>query len=157
LWKDVVGKSPQKARPLGNLGQTLVEAGQPWEAIPVLERALAIVPYYPMANFNLGRAYTLIGQSGTAIPYLRKALAYEPDFALAYIALSAALIKEGRYGEAAVLLSRNLDRLGEWPEVRFNLGVAYVYSGNQAAARRQLEILSRRESGLAAKLADLLR
>jgi tetratricopeptide (TPR) repeat protein len=157
LWEDVVSKSPQKVRPASNLGQALVEADRPWDAIPVLSRAVDMAPYYHNANFNLGRAYTLIGQSRTAIPFLQKAIAYKPEFDLAYIALGAALIKDERYNEAVTLLAQNLDRLGNRPEVRFNLGVAYVYSGNQAAARQQLDILYRQEPGLASKLATLLR
>jgi len=157
MWEDVNNKSPQQARPLNNLGMALVEAGRPLEAIPYFTRVITMAPDYENANYNLGRAYILIGQYRAAIPFLRKAIAYKPEWDFAYIDLSAALINEKRYGEAASLLERNLGLLGNKAEAHFNLGVAYFYSGNLAGARRQVEILSRQNTGMSSKLAALLR
>jgi hypothetical protein len=157
LWEDVVSKSPNKARSLNNLGQALNDAGRPDEAIPILSRVLAMTRDYDRANFNLARSYMLFGLYRAAIPLLQNTIRISPDFKGAYSDLAAALIKEKRYNEAILLLEKNLDSLGEMPEVRFNLGVAYLSTKNPRAARQQLEILYRLDSGWASKLADLLR
>lgn len=157
LWEDVVSKSPQKPKPLNNLGLALNDAGRPWEAIPILKRAIDISYKYDMANYNLGRSYLLIDQSSVAIPLFREAIKINPDLTGAYSDLGAALIKDKRYKEAITLLEKNMDRLDEIPEVYFNLGVAYYNSGYPAKARRELEILSRLDHRLATRLADYLR
>jgi tetratricopeptide (TPR) repeat protein len=156
LWQDVVNKSPNKARPHNDLAVALMGAGRVWEAIPLLSRALSIDPYYYNANYNLGRAYILIGQSAAAIPLLQRTIKLKPDYDPAYNEMGAALVKEGRYSEAISLFKGNLDRLGKKPEAHFNLGVAYFYSGDMEAARRELEILLRLDPDLASNLADLL-
>jgi tetratricopeptide (TPR) repeat protein len=156
LWQDVLAKSPNKARPHNDLAVALMGEGRIWEAIPLLSRALNIEPSYYFANYNLGRSYILIGQSAAAIPLLQRTIKLKPDYAPAYNELGAALIQEERYSEAVSLLKQNLDRLGKRPEAHFNLGVAYFYSGNMVAARRELDILTKLDPDLASKLADLL-
>jgi tetratricopeptide (TPR) repeat protein len=157
LWEDVVSKSPQKPRPYNNLGYALNKAGKPWDAIPNFMKALTFAPYYADANYNLGRAYLLVDQSAMAIPLMQKAIRIQPNLASAYSDLGAALNLEGRYQEAATLLEKNLGRISQMPEAHFNLGVAYIYLGNQVAARRELETLARLDPELTSRLASLMR
>lgn len=157
LWKDVVRKSPQKPRPYNNLGNALNKADKPWEAISYLMEALALVPYYPEANYNLGRSYLLVDQTALAIPFFQKAIRIKPELNGAYSDLAAALNNEGRYQEAATLLEKNLGRISEIPEAHFNLGVAYLYLADEPAVRRVLATLAGLDPKLASRLASLQR
>jgi len=135
----------------------LIKAGKPWEAIPYFMEALTLAPYFPEANYNLGRSYLMVDQAGMAIPFLQKAIKFKPDLAGAYSELAAALNREGRYQEAAMLLEKNLVRINQIPEAYFNLGVAYLYLGNEPAVRRVLATLAGLDPELTSRLASLLR
>ncbi|MEJ2691267.1 MAG: tetratricopeptide repeat protein, partial [Deltaproteobacteria bacterium] len=156
LWGDVVRKSPQKPKPMNNLGGALNDSGRPWEAIPILKKAVEISYKYDMANYNLGRSYLLTGQSRAAIPLLQEAIRITPNLYGAYSDLGAALIKDRRYNEAIKFLEQDLGLVGDMPEVHFNLGVAYFSAGMPQKARRELVTLSKLDQGLATKLADFL-
>jgi tetratricopeptide (TPR) repeat protein len=155
LWQDAVAKSPGKARPYNNLGVALNRAGRSAEAIQVLSRAIAIDPMHPDAYNNLGRAYISTGQSSAALPVLRTAIRINAEFKGAYINLAAALNQVRQFRETVNLVEQNFDLLGDQVEAHYHLGVAYAFLGDRAAARRQLEIVSR--YGAADLAADLMR
>jgi hypothetical protein len=56
----------------------------------------------------------------------------------------------------AQFFEQNLDRVKDDAEARFYLGAAYAFLGKHEAALRELEIVSRLDSQLAANLAGLL-
>ena len=99
----------------------------------------------------------MIGRNADAAKMLREAIRLKPDYDDALVNLAAALIRAGQFGEAVVLLEQKLGRLGERPDARFNLGVAYAYLGNLEAARRELAAVTRLDARLAPPLANLLR
>jgi protein O-mannosyl-transferase len=157
LWQDVAVKSPGKVRPFNNLGAALNEDGRFPEAISVLSRAIEIKPDHPEAWYNLGRTYILTGQYSKAIPLLEKAIRLKPDYVDAFINLAAALNRQRRFGETIALLENQLNRWGERAELRFNLGVAYAYTGNLPAAQTELAAVYRLDPALASQLSKLLR
>jgi len=57
LWQDVVSKSPHKARPHNNMGQTLLMKGMYREAEDQLLKAIEIDPDHVSSYNNLGLAY----------------------------------------------------------------------------------------------------
>ncbi len=66
---------------LNNQGKSLIDSGNPQDAIPVLQRALAAFPpdqrsslNYAYTLFNLGDAYLKAGQPDKAIPLLQQRL-----------------------------------------------------------------------------------
>ena len=69
-------------RQLNDQGKALIDAGQPADAIPILERAVAAFPpdaratdiNYAYALFNLADAYVKAGQPEKAIPLLEQRL-----------------------------------------------------------------------------------
>jgi tetratricopeptide (TPR) repeat protein len=69
-------------RQLNDQGKALIDAGQPAQAIPILERAVAAFPpearatdiNYAYALFNLADAYFRAGQPDKAIPLLEQRL-----------------------------------------------------------------------------------
>ncbi|OGR00398.1 MAG: hypothetical protein A2505_08390 [Deltaproteobacteria bacterium RIFOXYD12_FULL_55_16] len=156
LWQDTALKSPAKVRPYNNLGAALNDANRLEEAMVVLLQAVRIKPDHSEAWYNLGRSYILADRNAEAVPNLERAVWLKPDFGEAYANLAAALNRERRFQETVILLERNLNWLGKRVEVRFNLGVAYVFLGNLESARNELAVLSRLDPALAAQLANLL-
>jgi len=157
LWRDVAAKSPGKVRPFNNLGSALNEDGRFPEAISVLSRAIEIKPDHPEAWYNLGRSYILTERYPKAIPLLEKAIRLKPDYVEAYINLAAALNRQRRFDETIALLENQLRRWGGRAELRFNLGVAYAYTGNFPAAQKELAAVYRLDPALAPQLSKLLR
>ncbi len=71
------------AASLNDEGFKLMDAGRYYEAIPVLQRAVAGFPKgstdltYAYALYNLGRSLRLAGRPGEAIPYLERRLRFD--------------------------------------------------------------------------------
>jgi Tfp pilus assembly protein PilF len=80
LWTDAAEKSPQKARPLDNVGVALFARGDAHGAIAFYERALRADPGHVKAYFNLGEALQATGDCAAAIPYYEWFLRWEPRY-----------------------------------------------------------------------------
>ena len=156
LWQDVAAKSPNKARPINNLGQALEEAGRRPEAFKALSRAIAIDPNYYKSYYNLADLYLVTGQPEAALPLLQTAIRLNPNFTEAYVSFAAALMRSGKFREVTAFLEQNLDRVGYIAEARFYLGASYAFLGNREAALKELAIISRSDPALAATLAGML-
>ncbi len=92
--RSVLAVQPDDARTLENLGFSLIAKGQPEEAIPLLEKALAITHRTPAIIGVLVRAYAHAGQRANALRLLgelkkRNHLGYVPTaaFVNAYLGL----------------------------------------------------------------------
>ncbi len=69
------------------LGESYLELGQPEQAIPALEAAIAIERTDADALYKLGQAYLAVDDPQKAVEYLQRAVRLVPDFAEAYTAL----------------------------------------------------------------------
>jgi Flp pilus assembly protein TadD len=153
LWGDAAAKSPDKPRPLNNLGAALADDGRPDEAVGLLQRALRLDPEHAESYYNLGRVYlNAYGRSEDAEALFRKAIALQPAYRDAYANLAGALVRQRRYAEAVELLEGVGPIVRDSAEARFNLGVAYRLLGDEGAARRELGALRELAPGLAAQL-----
>lgn len=138
LWKDVVAKSPQKAWPYFNLGQSYMKKGMLDEAIKEYKVATKLQPVDSMHN-DLGHAYAKKGWLGRAIKEYMKALRLNPDYAKAYYNLGHAYAQQGRLNEAvqgylkAATLNRN------YAEAHNNLGLVYAQQGRFNEAVREYQ------------------
>ncbi len=80
LWADAARKSPDKDRPLVNIGRELIAQGRHVEARPVLEAAAAMKgPFYSLALNNLGIVCGAEKKIDEAILCFREALVLEPQ------------------------------------------------------------------------------
>ena len=157
LWQDVVSKSPDKARPVNNLGSALETAGNRAEAMQAFARAIKIDPTYYKAYYNLADLYLVNGQPEKSLPLLQTAIRLKRDFTEAYVAAGAALMRSGRFDEVIRFLERYRDIVADNAEAHFYLGASYAFIGDRAAAERELRVLSRSDPQLAANLRSLLR
>ncbi len=78
LWRDTVTKSPLKYRAWGNLGAAYFDAGQPYNAIACLRKALELEPRFVNGYANLSNAAILVGQHREAIEIAKAGLSYAP-------------------------------------------------------------------------------
>lgn len=157
LWQDVQRKSPHKARPNNNLGKALEEIGRFDEAMEMYQRALRIKPDHAESLHNLGRILLLIkGRPDLAEPLFYRAITANPNYVDAYVNLGAACIRLGRYAEAIGLLGRAKVISSDRPDLRFNLGIAYVLIGNMGGAAGELEALYRLDTTFAQQLSDFI-
>ena len=100
LYTDIVGKSPNKARPHNNLGDALKKANRFDEARPRFERALELQPNYPDALNNLATIYNGYGRKEDALQLLSNALALEPGHRQARSNLAMTYYERGMFAEA---------------------------------------------------------
>ena len=82
---------------LANLGLALRDQGVAREALPVLDRALAIVPDHIEALFNKALALVDLGESSTASELIERVLQLDPEFAQAHLQRGFLLLKRGKF------------------------------------------------------------
>jgi tetratricopeptide (TPR) repeat protein len=83
------------------MARELIESGQAWKAVRLLEAALQFNTNSLVILNNLGIAYNQAGQPRKAKPLLERALAVDPGYVPALVALSAAEVGLGS-NEAAL-------------------------------------------------------
>jgi Flp pilus assembly protein TadD len=142
LWRDVVAKSPTKARAHENLGHALYLAGD--QAAADAEYVLALrygrdgSTSYPKLLNNVGTSLLKSGRLPEAIAFLNDALAQAPDDPRLLGTLSIALLRSGDL-DAAERTARRSARL--WPRdpaAHQALGLVLAKRGDTAAAVREL-------------------
>jgi arylsulfatase A-like enzyme/Flp pilus assembly protein TadD len=82
------------------LGDWLIENNQYQEAIPVLRKALEMVPDSKEARYRLGKSYMALKDYEAAIPELEKVVAAMPDFVRAHSYLEMAYARTNRLPDA---------------------------------------------------------
>jgi tetratricopeptide (TPR) repeat protein len=94
-YQAAIGKNPQDAEALSNLGQVLVRLNRPAEAIPYYQRAIAILPDRWTYQFNLARALSLVGRTDESVATYRRAQQLFPDDYVTTFNLALTLHKAG--------------------------------------------------------------
>jgi tetratricopeptide (TPR) repeat protein len=84
-----------------DLGLTLANLGQPAEALPYLDRAVALDPNFGHAHLRRGLALEALSRPGAEQAY-QQAIAATPNLAEAYARLASILHRTGRRHEAIV-------------------------------------------------------
>ncbi|MDT8387415.1 MAG: tetratricopeptide repeat protein [Thiogranum sp.] len=79
------------------LGQSLIEAGQPHDAIEWLRKAVAANPASTDACFDLGLAQRKAGQSDQAVQSFHRVLELQPDYLKAHLSLAELKFPGERY------------------------------------------------------------
>jgi Flp pilus assembly protein TadD len=99
-YEQALTRTPDDPEVLNNLGRTLAQLNHPEEAIPRLERAVALVPTNAKYHVSLARAAAALGQGSRAAEQYREAARLLPeDYATRYT-LALALQKNGDHESA---------------------------------------------------------
>lgn len=127
-----------------NLGNALMEGGQPQEALRSYQRAVKLGPNDAQAHCGLGNAHMALGALEESVLCQRRALKLDPDFFRAHYNLGNALQKLGRLQEAESAYRRAVEIEPGFVQAHYNLGTALHDLGRLTEAvecfRRALEI-----------------
>lgn len=119
-----------------NRGGELLRTGRQEEALPWLQKAVAIDPELPGAWINYGVALRRIGDLAGAQEAYRKALEIDPQAVSAYQNLAALLRRQGRQREADDLLALSGTLGSRNPFIYLSLGDLSLAHGRVDEARR---------------------
>ena len=145
IWADTAAKRPENARAHYALGTALLHENRPAEAIPPLERAVALDPAFPGACSNLGTALSAVGRDAEAARYYQQALQQNPADADANNNLGTMLYTARRMDEAIACYRRALRSRPDYVEAEYNLALALADSGRtDEAVATFRSLLSRR-------------
>ncbi len=103
-----------------------VEDARYEQAIPLLERALAVQPDMPVANLQYGLAQARLSHFDKAIAPLRKAVALQPDNGMGHYELGLALFQTGDWKGAAPEFEAAVARAPRWADAHFSLAAVYA-------------------------------
>ena len=79
VYRELLASAPDDFDVLHRLGAVCYEQGKPAEALPFMQRAVALRPDAHAAHANLGAAYLALGQLDAAHEALTRALVLAPD------------------------------------------------------------------------------
>lgn len=110
---------PDDAGVFNDLGNLLVVAERPEEAVEAYERSLELDPSRVATHFNLGLVLQQLGQSRKALQHYREVLELEPRHAWAHFQMGSVNESTGRDAEAIEAYARafTLDPQLAFPEV----------------------------------------
>jgi tetratricopeptide (TPR) repeat protein len=134
LWRDVVAKSPDKARARNNLGTALYLKGLTGEGMEEFRKAVSLDPSYADARYNLGNAYKDLGLMEEAIKEFEAAVALDPWKFSARNNLGLAYYAAGRYGAAVGQFQIILSKNSRDYRAHNNMGLAYSKMGRMEDA-----------------------
>jgi hypothetical protein len=160
LYRDIVSKSPQKAKPIGNYGSALLKAGREEEALKYLMSSLDLDARNSFVYNNIGIIYERQSKRDLAIEYYQKSLAIEPDYPNARNNLAALYYHAGRYEDAKkeyeVLLVQHpfdadgnnglgviLFQMGEKEEGIKHVEIALSADPHNTRAKKNLEMMKK--------------
>jgi len=126
LWRDTVRKNPAEWSAYNNLASLLLERGRPAEAVPFLERALALRPDVPEVHHTMADAWLRLGRRDEARAEYARALAVAPGYAPAHNGLGLLLLDEGKATEAIAEFEQAIRLRPDLAAPFYNLGNALV-------------------------------
>ena len=125
---------PQFPQVYYKTGAVLVDGGHYQEAIPYLERSVAALPDYSLAQYVLGFSYYMLSEWEKALHPLEIALQLGPNPDLvAYLADTYRLL--GRVNDAFRVLEEGDRRFPNTSAIHYNLGILFEANGNPALAK----------------------
>jgi tetratricopeptide (TPR) repeat protein len=123
-----------------NLGNALLQIGQPDQAAVYFKKAIELDPKYAVGYSDLGNMYLQKGQLDPAIQYMQKALQMEPDMPITYYNLGNAYAEERRLDLAIRYWKKAIEIQPDYPMPHNNLGNAFLMGGQTAKAIEQWKL-----------------
>lgn len=103
----------------------LGQAGLHQEAVPFLEKTIALKPSLAEARYNLGRAYLALNDNGKALQELQQAVELRPGFYEAEVLLGTLLVESGESEPAIKHLRAAVQVRSQSPRLLMMLGLQY--------------------------------
>ncbi|HEV2220672.1 MAG TPA: tetratricopeptide repeat-containing glycosyltransferase family protein, partial [Casimicrobiaceae bacterium] len=138
-YRAALAQDAEQPLALHYLGVVLYQRGRPAEALPLLERAAALVPREPEFHNNLGLALAALDRNEDAVAAYQRSLALKADHATAWNNLGLALQAMNRLPEAIDAFRRALEYAPAFAQAHWNLALALLAHGNDAEGWREYE------------------
>jgi len=132
LWRDVAGKSPKNGRGLMNYGLALMGRGDFARAQEYFERALPLLPTYPILQINLGVNLAAMGRDSEAEEHFRRAIELAPGQADDHFLYGRWLKQKGRTDQAAQELKSAVSANPAYMDARYVLFDLYAETNRPA-------------------------
>lgn len=133
-YRAILAAAPDDADALHLLSQVLFQTGHVADALPLVDRALALDPGFAVAHNTRGSLLKAMGRYAEAEKSFRQALAHRVDFAEAWTNLGATLLELRRPQEAERAHRRALTQRADYPRAQASLGVALRHLGRYGEA-----------------------
>ena len=128
----------------GNLGISLLNYGNPEEAIPIFRKLFEANPAEKRHGISLAMACFAAGELAEVRSVLEKILEQSPNFASAIVMMGSLLLAEGKTDAALECFQKAGQAAPDSPEIHARLGFAYLRSRRwtdaERAFRKTLEI-----------------
>jgi len=135
----VLRSEPDNRLALLRSAASLIQLGNPREAVPRLERLVALDPDHAEARYTLADALGRSGERSRAITAWQEVLRLQPRRAVAWSNLGALLIHAGRAQDAAVALERAHALEPSNTVLAQNLGAVRYRLANYAARQGRVD------------------
>jgi tetratricopeptide (TPR) repeat protein len=138
-YQEAARRAPDDAFTTYRVGATLAALGRHREALMWYGRAVSADPTWALPHLGRAESLRLLRAPEQAIAAMRRAVAREPGRARYRSNLASLLAETGRRDEALAILRELTRDFPDYGPGWFNLAVAELQAGDQAAARRALE------------------
>lgn len=151
-YTHAVKLAPNSTQGHNNLGNAYVEAGRYGDAEKEFKAAERIDPLSTYAPYTLGHIYTEQGRYREAEAKFQNVVRLTSQDPNAHFGLGFLYNKMGQYDKAVSELTKTVQLKSAFADAYFELGIAYAGQGDQAGARKQIDILKKLDSTLAQEL-----
>jgi peptidoglycan/LPS O-acetylase OafA/YrhL/Flp pilus assembly protein TadD len=127
--RDRVSQSPQDPQRLAELGEALLQAGDPAGTVSAFEAAVRLEPRDAAFRAGLGLALRRAGRSPEARARLDEALRLDPRQGRAYFGLGELALDGDRLDEAIQAYERSLEIQPDYAAAHTGAGIAYALRG----------------------------
>ena len=139
LWRLTAVQVPENPRVHASLGAAWVRLGQPAEAVPNYERAVALRPDYADAQNDLAAALLQLGRPGEALPHAEAAVRLKPADADIRYNCGNAHAANSRLAEAEEQYRAALHLRPDFTAAHNNLGDVLMRSARPGEAKVEFE------------------
>ena len=145
ILQDCVTKSPQKLRPLTNLGVAFYQKGDYRTALHIFQKALKTKSMIKKdlkfdVYDNIGLVYSKLNQDEKAIDFFTMALLIKPDYSKSHINLANLYLRQNKLDKAVTHFKAGLKSDPKNTEARIGLGIALAKQQKIDEAMDQLMI-----------------
>ena len=152
LLREKIQNNPQDAEALYQLAELYERANLFQEEIDTLRKVVAIKPAMGYAWFKMGTACNRVEQYQEAVANFMKATKLIQNQPMLYNNLAFSYGKLGKTDLQIAALKKAIAIRSSYNIARFNLGMAYVKTGQQKEALQQYAVLKDRDEGIALEL-----
>ena len=145
-FRRAIAAGPNDATAHQWYGDFLAGRGRLEECLAEMTRAHQLDPLSRQIGIEWAWASYLLRRNEEADAHIRQMLALDPNYAQVHAKLGFVRIQQHRYPEAIASLKRAIDLGLFYPYAASALAVAYVGSGDRAAAQRIIDDLKRRSA-----------